>query len=375
MRTTLLFVTSGLAIAFGAPASAAVLYKAVDLGGLGDHGAEATGINDLGQVVGWSWIQYGITGHPFRTAPNQPINPATDDLGANGYPYGINNLGQVVGGVNASGHGHPFRTGPNQPINPATDDLGTLGGDEAYACAINGRGEVVGDSMMPDNEHGHGFRTRPGLPIDPAIDDLVTLGGPSSSARAINSLGQVAGSAERADSFQHAFRTAPGKAINPATDDLGTLGGNTSAAGAINDLGQVAGYSYKLDPGVCHVFRTAPNRPIDPATDDLGALYNSTPTVRDMNNRGDIVGDLLTPDDEMRAFAVLGSTMYDLNDLVEGKLNLQEAHGINNAGQIVANGDDGRAYRLDPIPEPSTSLLLSAGVLGLLVLNWRRLSA
>ncbi len=40
MRTTLLFVTGALlATAFGAPSSAAVLYKVVDLGGLGGSAA------------------------------------------------------------------------------------------------------------------------------------------------------------------------------------------------------------------------------------------------------------------------------------------------------------------------------------------------
>ena len=40
--------------------------------------------------------------HAFRTAPNKPINPATDDLGTlrwlvDGRPAAIDNYGQVVG--------------------------------------------------------------------------------------------------------------------------------------------------------------------------------------------------------------------------------------------------------------------------------------
>jgi len=222
--------------------------------------------------------------------------------------------------------------------------------------------------------YDHGFRTRPQLPLDPALDDLGSLGGAMSMAKAINAQGQVTGWSTRAAGTYGAFRTAPGAVINAATDDLGTLGGWTTVGGAINNLGQVAGSStYSLGSGVSHAFRTAPNQPIGPATDDLGAIANCSPVIADMNDRGDIVGSFQTENDVMRAFVILCSTMYDLNDLVEGDLNLREASGINNVGQIVANGSDGHAYRLDPVPEPSTMALLSAGALGLLAAGWRRL--
>jgi probable HAF family extracellular repeat protein len=49
---------------------------------------------------------------------------------------------------------HAFRTQPNAPINPATDDLGTLGGDESGADGIDAGGQVVGWSMTSDgSEH------------------------------------------------------------------------------------------------------------------------------------------------------------------------------------------------------------------------------
>jgi probable HAF family extracellular repeat protein len=121
----------------------------------------ALAINNYGQVVGY---EYGTTadGHAFRTAPNKPINPATDDLGTllvreDGWPtfsqaYAINDSGQVAGCAGEMGHGFAFRTAPNQLINPATDDLGSLGvgfpgvPDFSYAKAINSFGEVTGYS-------------------------------------------------------------------------------------------------------------------------------------------------------------------------------------------------------------------------------------
>ena len=124
-------------LATSLPATAAKLYSVTDLGTLGGTFSEANGINNLGQVVGTSSIDTEQR-HAFRTAPNSPINPATDDLGflegrggSIGYSigYSINNLGQVAGTL-AIGQGVPnaFRTAPNSPLNRETDNLGSLGG-------------------------------------------------------------------------------------------------------------------------------------------------------------------------------------------------------------------------------------------------------
>ena len=121
-----------------------------------------------------------------------------------------------------------------------------------------------------------------------------------------------------------------------------------------------------------HIFRTAPNQPINPATDDLGTLAENEPGVMGMNDRGDIVGILdLFPDyDRQSGFVVLGSRMFDLNDLIDpaSGWTLDEAYDINNLGQVVGVGSyngDNHTFRLDPVPEPSSILLITgAGLLG-----------
>jgi probable HAF family extracellular repeat protein len=66
------------------PATAAKLYSVTDLGTLGTNAlgsnfSVASGINDLGQVVGSSSSNTDNLTHGF--ASNSLINPETDDLG------------------------------------------------------------------------------------------------------------------------------------------------------------------------------------------------------------------------------------------------------------------------------------------------------
>src|SRR3972149_4172664 len=82
-----------------------IMHSIMDLGTLGGSASGAQGSNNLGQVVGRSSLPSG-TLQAFRTAPNSPINRATDDLGTlggvNSFAAAINNLGEVVGSAGSN---------------------------------------------------------------------------------------------------------------------------------------------------------------------------------------------------------------------------------------------------------------------------------
>ena len=116
----------------------------------------AHAINEIGQVTGVAELP--IVGsytsgeiHAFRTAPNRPINAATDDLGTLGWfklRHSRLTTRVRLQGRRDSKPEQRTRSGRRriEPINPATDDLGTLGGRDSWALGINNAGHVVGGS-------------------------------------------------------------------------------------------------------------------------------------------------------------------------------------------------------------------------------------
>lgn len=209
-----------------------------DLGTLGGWRSEATGINNLGQVVGVVGRKGGDTAFLWQdgvmTELRGPEN--CDEAGCiPGSPSvsAINDAGQVVGATSFdfAGPSHAALWDYGSWI-----DLGDLGGNESWATAINERGQVVGGS-----ENRHAFLWQNGV-----MTDLGDLGGNQSWATAINDRGQIVG---RSDTEvvtcevcgvgnYHAFLWQ-----DEVMTDLGTLGGSMSVAVDINQRGQVLGFS------------------------------------------------------------------------------------------------------------------------------------
>ena len=267
-------------------------------------------VTTLSMVIGFVSPAFGEETHSYLIGLNNWEVTLLGTLGG-GYSIGngINNAGQVVGySLTAPGQRHAFITGPN---GLGMTDLGTLGGNESYASGINDAGQVVGYSYTAAGQP-HAFITGPnGLGMKD-LGTLPTLGGLDGSyAYGINDAGQVVGSSftitTAAGQTEHAFITGPN---GVGMTDLGTLGGDysfVSAASGINDAGQVVGNSYSA-VGPVHAFITGPNGV--GMTDlnslaELSAIYRISSAI-DINNNGQILVVAGIPEPQSYALMLAG---------------------------------------------------------------------
>ncbi len=360
----------------GAPGRGTPAYVVADLGTLpGGADSVASAINDRGQVAGIADAADGHT-YAFRTSATGTLADPGADLGtlpggADSQAISINDRGQVVGQASAAGGAlHAFRTSATGTLAAPGADLGILpGGGASMAFAINDCGQVVGDALAADG-HDHAFRTSAtGTLADPGADLGTLPGYRDGRAVGINDRGQVAGFAEPAyprplPALDRArvFRTSATGTLGDPGADLGTLPGyRASKATAINDRGQVVGYALAAH-GPLHAFRTSATGTLGDLGTDLGGLPNAPDSwALAINNRGQVVGfafDSADPDlDHQTAFlydAAATPPLRDLNTLIPAGsgVALDEAVGINDAGQIAATGTvagQRHAFRLTPL--------------------------
>jgi probable HAF family extracellular repeat protein len=324
---------------------------ATDLGTLGGS-SYGFGINDAGQVVGYADL-YAV---PLTIeVPSRAFITGLDgmgmrDLGSLGGKFnvarGINEAGQVVGySYTAEQNAHAFITGPN---GEGMRDLGTLGGRVSFGYGINDAGRVVGVTSVPDPPGAsHAFIT------GPDGEGMRDLG--SRTAFDINVAGQVVGSFGAGFRSSHAFITG---ADGTGMRDLGTLGGYNSMPWGINDAGQVVGSSTRFfNSSQRHAFITGPD---GTGMRDLGTLGGHDSVALGINNAGQVVGTSSIGGifQDQHAFVTgTDGRMIDLNSLVDLPAGtvLTEARGINNVGQVIANAA--------VIPEPESYALLLAGLI------------
>jgi probable HAF family extracellular repeat protein len=238
-------------------------------------------------------------------------------------------------------------------------DLGTLGGDRAYALAINDSGQIVGGSTLA-NGQTHAFLWSKGV-----IKDLGTLGGNYSEARGINDFGHVVGVSTTAGGTRRAFLWKDGHITN-----LGTFDQRISAANDINihdeigggadgipfiwsngvlrrlalptngtycDVAEISDHSRAV--GQCTVGGTAKAIRWDgDLVHNVGTLGGRLASPAGVNKPGAIVGISWTSSGSSRPFLYQSGHMTDLT--TQGAPNFVP-NAINNLFQIVGNFGNG----------------------------------
>ncbi len=350
------------------------LYTVTDLGTPpGSPAVEAAAVNNQGQILVNELAQIsGSRGIPqpstfvFQDGVLTPLpQPTNLDVGGSA----INDQGQVTGAISTSQRENQaflFSAGRRH-------GLGTLPGYAgSFGTGINGRGQIV-EAVYVSNSQVAGSPKCAFFYSGGRMTALPLLPGkPESQAHGINASGQVVGDCTQGFSISRAFL------YESSTRKMTALplppGYSNSHARAINDLGEVIGEVDGAQPGGhAALWQGGTVR-------DLGTLPGTNMSIGlAINNQGQAVGNSFVDHDAVwprflrylqrfqgrhaagavssgeAAWVTRDGKITDLNALIPASSGweLEEAHGINDRGQIVGRGlhqGQERAFLLTPLP-------------------------
>lgn len=296
-------------------------YNVVALPDVGGEGfSQALGINDAGDIVGYSQAANGPEAVEWVRRGTPKI--LQDAAGEGSVAVAINNPGYAVG-YSIIGGGSGTEAVKWTPDGTATVLENIPGyvynGTNLYsAAAINGAGYIVGDST-DSGGYAH--------PVEWARNGSITalqeLGAPGGFANAINAAGFIAG---------ELFTSTGGEAVVWSPDGNPTVlqavpGYDLTVATGINDANFVVGYAVSSVSG--------DQIPVEWAHDgalsflqDVAGLKSSVPF--DINNAGNIVGRSGTN-------GILDAVVWAENGTGVALPEGTYAFAINSAGDIVGD--------------------------------------
>jgi len=307
---------------------------------LGGTLSQARGINNFGQIVGYSTSNTNTTFH--ATLWNGITAVSLDERpDFRSFALGINDSGQIVGRIESSA-----------VVWHATQSviLNGLGGTPTAAVAINKNGQIVGNGNAPSGQT-HALLWDSGDIIDLGVNNT-----PVSNASGINSAGKIVG-----------WSWGSGGPWSRATlwDGISMIqfGELKTQATGINDAGTVVGYSYGDGNNSLRPMAWQAGTEMLPVT-----LGGNSGIARAINNSGRIVGYSSTVNGQPRATLWDIDQAYDLNDYIDPSSGwiLTDATAINDHGWIVGtatNGSNQRAYLLSvtQVSEPTSISMLILG--------------
>jgi probable HAF family extracellular repeat protein len=306
---------------------ASSVYTITDLGTLpGTSYSIATGINDSGQIVGYS---YNVT--------NNGLGPNTD------VQFFLYSNGRMT------------------PITP-------LGG--GVPTAINNSGQVVGGKYSSINDSGQ--TVEPGAPFQ-VMNPRMEPGAPAQTQFTpvgINNAGQFAGYInEYQANGQDAAIYKNGQVLDIAKA-AGISATNTSQAVAIDKAGDVLmqAYNPKTGNGTYLVYK---------ADGTTQTLPGGGITAAGLNSLGQVIGFT-----GYGGFLEQGGTNLPLMTLItpssQSLWKGLDPTAINDEGQIVGGGGasdgNGHAFLMTPLatPEPSALMLMATAIVSFLLRAWSR---
>lgn len=315
-------------------------HQLVRLGSLGGTPTTASGINDLGEVVGYATTagQTPLTlGFLYRSKTRSFMVLS----GSNTFPRAISPDGSYI--VGAATHlGGPVLRAMVYDVR-----LGTYTYPGAAGPAPDLASDVFAVHFTPFTGLtlvGKSFPS-PGSPLPEATRwtglDLIRQGqgGITRAANGVNGYGVFVGEKDLGGGAVGGFATFPGSGIL----DLPSLGGTQTRPAAINNLNQIVGRASLPGDDNFHAFLVKAGAP---SLVDLGAFgpsANRNSSATAINLHGQVVGwsEFQDDSDDRRAFLYENGRMIDLNTLLALKdrdVVLTEATGINRYGQIVGFG-------------------------------------
>jgi probable HAF family extracellular repeat protein len=219
-----------------------------DLGTLGGNESITAAINGRGQIVGWAENNIPDTVSLLGGTQTRAVLWQAGtilDLGTLGGPDAlsnhINELGQVVGDSFLDANVNPITGFPTVvPFlwdNGVMQDLGSLGGTFGEAFLVNNRVQVLGDSDLPGDQVSHPTFWENGNLVDLAVS---SIGGSVLTGNWLNEQGAVVGAGDFSASGGPAFGGAlwlDGTVINIDKEDASC----GVEAWGLNNLGQAVG--------------------------------------------------------------------------------------------------------------------------------------
>ncbi len=289
-----------------------------DLGSLGGDSV-ALGINDSGQVVGYSYLADRSTVHMITwTKAGGLVDLGSIDNGTVSVGGAINSAGDIAGeGYNANGVQVIF-------FWSSSTGYVSLGEIPGYGdgFGINDSDTITGVDYPPSQ----GIVWRPGFRRPLFLGTLP--GGSQSEGQGINNLGHITGTATIATGAWDAFVWSKTGGMR----DIGTVQQGVQTVGdAINDNDEVVGFG-----GIpLRAFYWRDSTGIVP----MRGLGGTDAEAHAINNSGAIAGDCRTPSSVFHAtlWSRHNAFPQDLGALPGGTIGV--GNGINASGQVVGWSD------------------------------------